>query len=533
MTDVHYTAAPELSKSQMVNSIYFFIDNETWAPGIAFPTGYNPPTKTETCRDKDFYYCVSNQRLYQYKGDYTPTGSDNWFDLQTAANAITSCGTNPPTGGEDGDLYNRYNTGDIYQKIDGTWTIIGTNFLVNSCNKGLPLGSGSISFRAINFQNKDPDKILQREANLGLLLTSDMGYMPILATDQSFLVKKDITAGGFLATNQGALWFGHGLNYQNEVPKIVLSHTSPIYTDPEYDTLYFTKFDFITPANVNLGILEVGKEDTVSKQENTVRYSQDFSNSLWTGYSSTDKSNITQNTLDVTDPAGTNNAAKIIITAGKCTGCYQTVSPSLEANQTYTVSIWFRGTNPDTNPENAQKIVLGFNNEYKKEVKIIYNKWVRYSYTKKIESGHDTSRGIQFYSQDNYTLYVYGAQLEKDNGAHWYSPTDEYIMPNRLALKSPTGITAIMNSDGQLGELRTSNLRLDHLYSSSAGGIYVNDTLRPNGNRDIGLDGTRWNNIYANHVYANEFHGSTTGIRASPSDPSSPADGEIWLNTGA
>jgi hypothetical protein len=48
------------------------------------------------------------------------------------------------------------------------------------------------------------------------------GDDPILAVDRGMLVKKDFTAGGFLAANQGALWLGSGLNTQVDVPKIIL-----------------------------------------------------------------------------------------------------------------------------------------------------------------------------------------------------------------------------------------------------------------------------------------------------------------------
>jgi len=48
------------------------------------------------------------------------------------------------------------------------------------------------------------------------------GHDPILAVDRGMLVQKDFTAGGFLAANQGALYLGSGLNYQTDIPKIIL-----------------------------------------------------------------------------------------------------------------------------------------------------------------------------------------------------------------------------------------------------------------------------------------------------------------------
>jgi len=53
---------------------------------------------------------------------------------------------------------------------------------------------------------------------------------PLLAIDRGFTVKKDITAGGFVGSNQGELWLGSGREDQLDVPKIILMHAdwSPI-----------------------------------------------------------------------------------------------------------------------------------------------------------------------------------------------------------------------------------------------------------------------------------------------------------------
>jgi hypothetical protein len=48
---------------------------------------------------------------------------------------------------------------------------------------------------------------------------------PLLVTDQGFVVKKDISAGGFVGSNQGELWLGSGRNDQVDVPKIVLGNS--------------------------------------------------------------------------------------------------------------------------------------------------------------------------------------------------------------------------------------------------------------------------------------------------------------------
>jgi hypothetical protein len=230
------TYAPQLLKkstpSQIVSSIYYWIDENTWAPGIAFPAGPNDPT--EDLHDKDFFYNTTVGHLKQYQ-------TDHWEDLGTAANAITSCGTTVPSSGSGNnfDLFNKYDSGEIYQKIDGVWRNVGSN------KNGLPLSADAINFT-------DSDKIW-RSVNLGLIMARDDGDAPLLATDQGLIVKKDIGAGGFLSSNQGVLMLGSGFINADDVPKIMLIHTGVYGTQ---DTLYLKQFDD-TSAHLDLGDLTV------------------------------------------------------------------------------------------------------------------------------------------------------------------------------------------------------------------------------------------------------------------------------------
>lgn len=239
------TYTPELTQQQILNSIYYWTSQGTWAPGIAFPAGPNLPNDSSV-HDRDFFFRTTNSHLYQYQGGDYPYGS--WVDLQEAANAILSCGTTLPGSGNERDLFNKYDDGTIYQWItvggNGAWRNIGTN------KRGLPLGADSINFT-------DNNKTW-RSANLGLLLVSDDGYSPILATDQSFLVKKDLATGGFISTQQGEIWIGHGRNTEDDIPKIVMMHA-----EDGYDTLYLRKLDpgpppsFEDRAHLDLGDLTV------------------------------------------------------------------------------------------------------------------------------------------------------------------------------------------------------------------------------------------------------------------------------------
>jgi hypothetical protein len=57
-------------------------------------------------------------------------------------------------------------------------------------------------------------------------IISTSANAPLLVIDQGFIVKKDINAGGFVASNQGELWLGSGRADQVDIPKIILSTSS-------------------------------------------------------------------------------------------------------------------------------------------------------------------------------------------------------------------------------------------------------------------------------------------------------------------
>jgi hypothetical protein len=271
------TYAPELTSQLMVNSIFYYTPNGAWAPGIAFPSGPQLPTVNQTPgpndpHEGDFFFLTTNpQHLHQLQIDQT-YHTLGWVDLQAVANAIPAqnCGTNlPSVANYEGELFNKYNDNAIYQWIGGDpahnppfggWQNIGSN------KYGLPLGVDALTFSDLNKS--------WRAAHLGMLLTADTGSSPLLSTDVGFVVKKDITAGGFVGTNQGEVWVGHGRANSTDVPKIILSHAdSSVYgTDASgnpYDTLYVRKAigtSVSNPANLDVGNLTAHGNLTVETQ---------------------------------------------------------------------------------------------------------------------------------------------------------------------------------------------------------------------------------------------------------------------------
>jgi hypothetical protein len=119
---------------------------------------------------------------------------------------------------------------DIWEYTDGEWT-----------PAGLPAGDayGKLTFRDTNSGS-------DKEAHLfGIISTwpSPYEYEPLLATDVGLVVQKDFAAGGYISTQQGEVWIGHGRDNETDVPKIILKDTSPFFENPEYDTLYLRKFN--------------------------------------------------------------------------------------------------------------------------------------------------------------------------------------------------------------------------------------------------------------------------------------------------
>ncbi len=82
-----------------------------------------------------------------------------------------------------------------------------------------------ISYLTLTNSDNDDDPLL---SPLNLFAYTTMpGFEgePILAADRGLTVQKDITAGGFVGSNQGELWLGSGRANQLSVPKIMLQNS--------------------------------------------------------------------------------------------------------------------------------------------------------------------------------------------------------------------------------------------------------------------------------------------------------------------
>jgi hypothetical protein len=135
--------------------------------------------------------------------------------------------------------------------VDAIWKFNGTTWAPN----GLPLPPSRIVFL-------DPADNGNNDMKVNLMaVVSDEGGSwidPLLAVNTGMVVQKDITCGGFVGSNQGELWLGHGRLSKTDPPKIVLMHTDAGKYGQSYDTLKLRKGDhpqLINPAHLDLGNL--------------------------------------------------------------------------------------------------------------------------------------------------------------------------------------------------------------------------------------------------------------------------------------
>jgi hypothetical protein len=122
----------------------------------------------------------------------------------------------------------------IYKWVDGVWC---------------PEGFADSAVDSINGKIRFKDTVTENFINLFIITRSDMNDDPILICDQGAVFKKDIAAGGFLSTNQGCLYIGHGLTSATDPPAIKLLHSAD-----GYSTLYLRKMDG-SAAHLNVGNL--------------------------------------------------------------------------------------------------------------------------------------------------------------------------------------------------------------------------------------------------------------------------------------
>jgi hypothetical protein len=113
-----------------------------------------------------------------------------------------------------------YDPNDLYSMVrriwgfnDGKWQPLGFQDYLNNPN----VASYLTFAKPIN---SPPTQYV----DLNLFEVSADGD-PLLVIDRGVTIQKDITAGGFVGSNQGELWLGSGRANQLDVPKIILQYS--------------------------------------------------------------------------------------------------------------------------------------------------------------------------------------------------------------------------------------------------------------------------------------------------------------------
>lgn len=173
--------------------------------------------------------------------------ADYYQDVYFHNKIISTC--------DDGPQITRQDLIDAIYKWDGE----------NWAPEGFALGS---SFTEFNGVYTEDNQTKSQSANIFVALLTDSNYDPILVADQGFVVKKDLSVGGFLSTNQGEIWIGHGRNSSTDTPRIALMHSGQ-----GYNKLYLTMADCSTPAHLDLSCLNVhGYIDVGTSQDGISRF---------------------------------------------------------------------------------------------------------------------------------------------------------------------------------------------------------------------------------------------------------------------
>ncbi len=248
--------APRFTKEQIVEGIWGWTGS-SWTPGLTFLAGpsNNRPT---TAPDMTLWYETDTSTLWQYH--------NSWSNLYGPGNEVPTSGSDPSSSSL-GAFVNRYDLGVIKECTNTAgpvWINMGSN------QEGLPTGTLNTNLLAANGYSglafTDTDQNLS--ANLYLILRGDgPPYDPLLATDQGLVVKKDISAGGMLASNQGILGLGSGFTSADEPPKIWLTHTQELGNQ---DTLYLKQLNLTTPAHLDLGNLTSHGVITLSAENGNI-----------------------------------------------------------------------------------------------------------------------------------------------------------------------------------------------------------------------------------------------------------------------
>jgi hypothetical protein len=234
--------APRLKREQIVNSTIGWVGSH-WVAGIAYKGGTQIPSSGQTGQ---LFIEFPEGNLLRYDSSI-PFLTNKWVNIGPATmckdgGKFVDYGTSFPSSPKENDLFNKLNDDKVYQRVGSSWVSLGSN------ENPFPTGTETLKLN---------DPIRGVGVNLFLII-SDFSSEPLLAVDRGVVIKKDITAGGFVGSNQGTLYLGHGIHNENSKPRITL-----IDSENGYDTLHLMRADDLDGSPAHLDVDNLISHGTV------------------------------------------------------------------------------------------------------------------------------------------------------------------------------------------------------------------------------------------------------------------------------
>jgi len=293
-----------------------------------------------------------------------------------------------------------------------------------------------------------------------------------------------------------------------------------------------------TSNGSSIGTAPVAAETTT----NLVPESQQMGGTGWTGYcAGSSENNITLNTSDLSAPDGSQTATKIVIPssfscgAGPAWGTLNTVSGGLTAGQSYTVSVWMRGTTA------ASGIQVGLNDCLNAGITLTTS-WKRYvfKYADISSTVAQCSSGIRGFelmdnSVPNLTVYLWGPQVEQSSDVGPYIATSNAAASGSGGVASLTTNSLAQGSDSIVGSYGGDSYDLASTSStwtetvnaaSPTGGTYDTGTITLTVNGSTAASMTYGSTATASSVAA----GLVSGIQSGAPVSLTAVDNTLYIN---
>ena len=195
------------------------------------------------------------------------------------------------------------------------------------------LGTFDVGTAYVRLKDDAGDTPTHNHTNISLITVSDRNNDPILIVDQGFVVKKDLSVGGFVSANQGVLALGSGMASQVDRPRIWLLHSdraildgidplrtnppdSPSVGDKHFDKDNNHRYQWNGNSWMDLGQLIDRIEDYHLAIDQDASFLRKWNGTSWTNVGSIDNYSGYFDTLYLTKSNGSTPAHLTLATCG-------------------------------------------------------------------------------------------------------------------------------------------------------------------------------------------------------------------------